>query len=372
MTVATRLLTVLVVATTITSSVRANDIAGFAFGFDGVDDLVTVPYDGSLDMTAAVTAEAWVLPFAPDGGVVGVWGVGGLDDKFLLYLDNWQPKARIVRNGFPGTTEITGPPLAPALMAHLAMTYDGATLRLYVNAVEVASAAAAGVLATTVGRPLRMGIKNIIVGQEEYLFGSIDEVRVWDVARTATELDVFMNQTVAPDATGLVGSWRANGAIGSQVVVDESTKGNDGTLGADAAVAADDAVRIASIAPMRWEYLGNALAGTLGEPRLSGDGTLNGGTIVILDLKSANPGASAALVIGFSAIYAPLKGGILVPDNDLIFFGLPVNAVGELSVTGIWPLGVPPRVDFWFQFWIPDGAGPVGFAASNGLRGETP
>jgi len=266
-------------------AVRANDVAGSALDLDGTDDIVRVPYDASFDMTAAVTAEAWVMPTSADGGVVGVWGAGGLDDKFLLYFDGGKPRARIVRDGIQGTTNAIGAVLAPGAWYHLAMTYDGVTLRLYVNAGEVASTAGAGTLPLTTDRDLRFGVEDIIVGQESYLDGVIDEVRVWDVARSPTDLATFMNQTVAADTPGLVGSWRCDGASGTQAVLDDSPNGNDGTLGTDAGVAADDPTRGASTAPMRWEHLGNALAGNLGLPTLSGSGTLEVGSVVALNLE---------------------------------------------------------------------------------------
>jgi len=36
------------------------------------------------------------------------------------------------------------------------------------------------------------------------------------------------------------------------------------------------------------------------------------------------------------------------------------------------PGGLPPSFSLYFQYWINDAAGPVGFAASNALRGITP
>lgn len=353
-------------------TVGANDVPGSALDFDGTDDFVRVPYDESFDMTAAVTAEAWVKPTSADGGVVGVWGAGGLDDKFLLYFDAGKPRARIVRDGHAGSTNAIGAALAPGVWYHLAMTYDGATLRLYVNGGQVASTAAVGTLPLTDDRDLQMGLEDIVAGVDNHLDGVIDEVRVWDVARTATQLATFMNQTVDPDTPGLVGAWRCDEASGTQAVLDETSNGNDGTLGTDAAVAADDPTRGASTAPMRWEFLGNALAGNLGLPQLTGSGTLQAASVVSLNLSSANPSAAAALVIGANAIYAPLKGGILVPDDDLIIFGLPVTAVGTYSLNSIWPGGLPARSEFYFQFWIPDAVGRQGYAASNGLLAESP
>jgi hypothetical protein len=121
-----------------------------------------------------------------------------------------------------------------------------------------------------------------------------------------------------------------------------------------------------------WFDLGDALAGIGGEPLLTGAGTLVGGEPMTLELTDARPGGSAFLVIGFTTIHAPLKGGVLVPAANLVLAGLPIDAFGGLSLTAPWPLGVPPDVTLTFQHWIPDPAGVEGFAASNGLSGVTP
>jgi len=121
-----------------------------------------------------------------------------------------------------------------------------------------------------------------------------------------------------------------------------------------------------------WYDLGNGLAGTTGTPILTGDGTLKPGDPVTLTLSNALPLSSSALIVGFAQINAPFKGGTLVPSANIIFFGLPIDAGGQQVLIAPWPNGAPPRFSFYFQHWVTDAAGPLGFAASNGLRAVTP
>ena len=67
---------------------------------------------------------------------------------------------------------------------HLAATYDGASLRLYVNGTQVANARRAGSIATSTGA-LKIG-GNAIWG--EWYSGLIDEVRVYNRALTPAEI----------------------------------------------------------------------------------------------------------------------------------------------------------------------------------------
>jgi hypothetical protein len=77
-------------------------------------------------------------------------------------------------------------------------------------------------------------------------------------------------------------------------------------------------------------------------------------------------------VVGFSGLFAPFKGGTLVPKPDLLLGPFPTSGAGQLVLPGTWPAGLPGLLTFWFQAWIQDPAGPVGFAASNGVTAFTP
>ena len=117
--------------------------------------------------------------------------------------------------------------------------------------------------------------------------------------------------------------------------------------------------------------LGDGLAGSGGPPYLSVFGTLAGGTPLRLLLEDAPPSAVASLVVGLVQLGAPFKGGVLVPSPDLVL-PLVTDATGALDITGAWPGGVPAATDLFFQAWIPDASGPVGFVASGAAQGTTP
>ncbi len=118
-----------------------------------------------------------------------------------------------------------------------------------------------------------------------------------------------------------------------------------------------------------WTDLGNGLAGSSGEPQLAGYGSLVGGTRVTLSLTDALPGAPASLVVGFSALEAPFKGGVLVPSADFVLSGFLTGPLGGVEISAKWPEGVPDGTDVRYQFWVSDAGAPQGFAASNGVRG---
>ncbi len=121
-----------------------------------------------------------------------------------------------------------------------------------------------------------------------------------------------------------------------------------------------------------WTDLGNGLAGIGGMPRLTGAGCLLPDSAMELRLDNALPMSPAFLVVGFSEINVPFKGGTLVPSVDLDPFAFQTSALGSLVIPATWPTGVPSGLSFFMQFWILDAPPPPTFAASNGIRATTP
>jgi hypothetical protein len=77
---------------------------------------------------------------------------------------------------------------------HLAFTYDGATFRIFVNGVQVATRAQAGAISAS-AQVLRIG-GNSVWG--EYFQGRIDEVRIYNRALTQAEIQADMAAPITP------------------------------------------------------------------------------------------------------------------------------------------------------------------------------
>jgi hypothetical protein len=88
----------------------------------------------------------------------------------------------------------SGTALALNTWSHVELTYDGAMLRLYVNGVQVATAARTGAIQTTTS-PLWLGGNN---PYGEHFAGRIDDTRVYNRALSQAEIQTDMNTPVAP------------------------------------------------------------------------------------------------------------------------------------------------------------------------------
>jgi glucose/arabinose dehydrogenase/PKD repeat protein len=182
-------------AGTISGATRTADGRyGGALSFDGVNDRVTVPHTASLALTTGMTLEAWVNPAALGGWrtVLLKERAGGL--SYALYGSDDAGGPTVYGRGTSELGTTGASPLTLNAWTHLAGTYDGTTLRLYVNGTQVATRALSGALASGT-QPLSIG-GNAIWG--EWFQGRIDEVRVYNRALPAADIQGDMTRSVAP------------------------------------------------------------------------------------------------------------------------------------------------------------------------------
>ncbi len=171
---------------------------GSALSFNGSSGWVTVPDSASLDLTNAITLEAWVNPVQVTGSwrtVIFKQTTTGI--AYSLFAANGAARpAGQVQIG--GEQSATGPSQIPVnAWTHLATTYDGATLRLFVNGTQVATKAQTGNAVVSTG-VLRIGGNSI---WPEPFRGLIDEVRIYNRALAAAEIQADMTTPVAPPVT---------------------------------------------------------------------------------------------------------------------------------------------------------------------------
>ena len=103
-------------------------------------------------------------------------------------------------------------------------------------------------------------------------------------------------------------------------------------------------------------------------PVLTADGPIAAGQAATFALRGAAPAVPVLFVVGTSAARLPMKGGVLVPQPDLLVVGVATDGAGQAVLSGAWPLDMPAGIELWFQGWMPEPTAPAGFAATNGLH----
>jgi hypothetical protein len=162
---------------------------GKALRFDGVNDVVSIADSASLDLTKGMTLEAWVRPSA----LGSTWRpvmtkTRGDSFSYEMYAhDDTGKPAGYARLSSDLTARSTSA-LPTGTWTHLAVTFDGATLRFYANGALKASKAASGSLAVGTGA-LKVGANPT---WRDWFKGDLDDVRVWRKPLTAAQITADM------------------------------------------------------------------------------------------------------------------------------------------------------------------------------------
>jgi concanavalin A-like lectin/glucanase superfamily protein/HYDIN/CFA65/VesB family protein len=173
---------------------------GNALVFDGTSSRVTINDSASLHLTTGMTLEAWINPST----VSSAWRDVIYKGNDNYFLEATSPNGSVPGGGgiFGGASALVVGSIALSVntWSHLALTYDGATLRLYVNGVQVASTARTGNILTSTN-PLQIGGDGIF-GQ--FFAGMIDEVRVYNTALNQAQVQSDMGVPVGGSSGPLV------------------------------------------------------------------------------------------------------------------------------------------------------------------------
>lgn len=226
-------------------SVSLANAENYALQFNGNDEVV-IPHHSSLSFpnTSNHTIELW-FKYTGSRSVYHILGKRvGTSHSAMNYQIARDGNGLLHTNScYDVVSAGVNPPQNQWL--HMAVTYDGAILRLYLNGeIKVTTPFTYGCENTTT---LQIGASGSYYGK---FIGFIDEVRIWNVTRTEEEIANSYNRIIPPNTPGLVGYWNFDEELDDQNVYDGSSLANNGTLGASLSVGADDPTRVLSDAPL--------------------------------------------------------------------------------------------------------------------------
>ncbi len=212
------------------NSLPSANAFGNALQLDGAS-YVEVPSDPALN-AFPLTVTAWVR--TSDGaaaarGIVTKYADSSLNG-YSLHLAGGRVRAWYFSGAggsILGSGGLDGGNVADGNWHHLAFTVDASGGKLYVDGVLKQSLGWTGTPgAPTSSEPLRLGRYPTATGN---FSGQLDEVAVWNVSRSAVDLQSAMNSPLTGLENGLVGYWRCDEASG-QVVNDGGSNFRDATL----------------------------------------------------------------------------------------------------------------------------------------------
>lgn len=223
-----------------------NTGAGNCLSFDGTSDYVEVADDNSLDITNAITISAWIMLDNTSGvqGIVSKYDSGPGDESYSLSMtsagDEFQLFVTSTGAGWPYTYIASdNVNFQTNRWYHVAGTYNSVgtdNIHLFVNGEEVAGTitnndGGAGTIEVTTVPVLIGGFYEPPITPHRPFDGKIDEVRIWNVARSESQIQQDMCKKLTGSESNLAAYWNMNDATStSDTNVDDLTSnGNDGT-----------------------------------------------------------------------------------------------------------------------------------------------
>ncbi len=193
----------------------SDNVSGNALSFNATGQYVNVGNPSDLKITGNQTIEMWLKPF-------------DFSYRYNPYNKAYAGEGTITQEtngsityfyGTDGNNGATyqghGSGVIPLNQwTHVAIVRDLSSMQLrwYINGVLSTSVAASYPAAVA-------GANDVTIGKgyasTQGYNGLIDEVRVWNVARTQPEIQATMNTTVAPGTSGLKGYWRFDESSGT-------------------------------------------------------------------------------------------------------------------------------------------------------------
>ncbi len=177
-------------------------ISGNALHFDGVNDYVEIPDADALDLAGSYTLECWVRPetFNFLGGIISKYNANP-SNGYMLRLSSLPPYTGLNFDGMETAVGI----LEADRWYHIAAVNSNGVRTLYVNGVEH----------TLSGTPVSAGANTdkLTLGVDylpspRYFNGAIDEVRIWNTARTKDQVRDDMRSILDPAPPGLAAYYR--------------------------------------------------------------------------------------------------------------------------------------------------------------------
>jgi VCBS repeat-containing protein len=255
--------------------------------FDGNDDVVVVSASGSLRMGNALTLEAWINPLASPNTDRMILNKEGEYEMSVFADGSLQYAIALPDNTWDWHN--TGAIVSDGRWAHVAISFDNGLIKTYLdgNLVDTFQQAAGNIGDSYASlNELRIGGRTSNPVGHGFA-GTLDDVRVWNVARSQAEIQATMTATLSGAEVGLAGWWRFDEAAGG-TVLDASGHGNDGSL-------SNGATRVRQLTDEDTPLVVNAASGVLANDR-DGDGDVL--TVSALNGNAAAVGVATTLASG--------------------------------------------------------------------------
>jgi len=202
----------------------------FGVNFDGLDDKIIMPNAAQINPTTALTVEAWINASAwknniADGTILAKDASAPNSGYVLRCGNNGSIQFAVADNGSWRSASSASLMLTNRWY-HVAGVFDGNNLLLYINGELVAKSDASSISPS----PASLIIGDSPTWTGRNFNGVIDEVRIWDIARSANDILTNMSTSFIGNELGLVAYYKLDEGLGNVTINDATIGANQGTL----------------------------------------------------------------------------------------------------------------------------------------------
>ncbi len=197
----------------------------YTLNFDGIDDRLVVPHHTAYNIGSSnYTVEALInIPTGTTGNKPIVSKRTSATTGFLFLTTG--TRLYMQMNGVPNYISNLFPSIYDGKCHHVAVTRSGSTLTFYLDGIAVGTTSSTRSINST--GALHIGYDLV---DNNSIKGTVSQVRMWNIARTAIEINTNKFATLSGNISGLIGYWQMNNE-GRQVLLDRSSLANHGSLG---------------------------------------------------------------------------------------------------------------------------------------------
>ncbi len=219
---------------------------------------------------------------------------------------------------------------------HVAVTYDNRTVKFYQNGV-LQGTYTASTNSTGDNGPLNIGRQQPSYCSCNIFDGSMDELRLWNVAKSQADIAASMNATVPTNSTGLVAYYKFDEGTGN-TVSDATANANNGTMVGSPIWVVPSTSPVASVNQgASYSYLWSPTGATTSSIQTATPGAYS---VTITNTTTGCSSTSPVLNLSSSVSPSITCGSDITVNNDNNSCGAIVNYPAAVLASGTQPVTI--------------------------------
>ena len=296
---------------------------GLAIDFNGSTSYARVSDQAGLDVTTGLTLSAWIKPRAQTSQDLIGRAIAGSSDGYELSLSSAGTVFMRLNQASFGDTyrldSLTHYPFSGTKWMHVAATYNGTTMRIYINGVFEGSITGPTAIAANL---LNVGIGAQSDGTRRFN-GNMDDVRIYNRALSASEIATLFSVSPAVADLSITKSDSVSSVIPGQSITYSIQASNLGPNDVSSATVADVISSKLTAATWTCAVSGGASCTASGSGDISDAVNLPvGGSVTYTLHATVASGASGTLTntatIQAPSVTDPVSSNNSATDNDAI------------------------------------------------------